>query len=247
MTRPVCWSKSWRLTPRMKTRAPLTSRSSPRISTRRKPIRTVAASTTSPSGDRSVTWRSWRTGARRTRRRRPGSRGARRRGRRAAAPADGRAPASGSAASARTAAPAVWRDRVLDLAGQLGRSSGTCGAAAACDVRRPVERRLDRPAGRRLATREPDATVSSSVPVARSSAESGDRADVGEVDGAGRVQEDRTADPAVPPLVLVLDVGRVGPLHDARAERVRSRPEPVGQVELRGEVRVLADADRRRH
>ena len=47
----------------------------------------------------------------------------------------------------------------------------------------------------------------------------------------------------MPPLVLVLDVGRVGPFHDAQAEGVRARPEAVGQVELGGEVRVLADPD----
>ena len=46
--------------------------------------------------------------------------------------------------------------------------------------------------------------------------------DVGEVDRAGRVQEDRPGDPAVPPLVLVLDVGRVGPLDDRQPERVRA-------------------------
>ena len=68
-------------------------------------------------------------------------------------------------------------------------------------------------------------TVRSSVPVVRSSARPAIDPDVGEVDGVRGVQEDRAGDAAVPPLVLVLDVGRVGPLDDAQGQRVRARAE----------------------
>ena len=73
--------------------------------------------------------------------------------------------------------------------------------------------------------------------------EPGDRPDVGEVDRSGRVQEHRAGDPAVPPLVLVLDVRRVRPLHDPQRQRVRARPDEVGEVELGGQVGVLAEPD----
>ena len=72
----------------------------------------------------------------------------------------------------------------------------------------------------------PSPTVERSVPVVRSSAEPGVDREVGEVRRAGRVQEHRARDAAVPPLVLVLDERRVGPLHDASARSVvRARPE----------------------
>ena len=63
------------------------------------------------------------------------------------------------------------------------------------------------------------------------------------MDRSGRVQEDRAGEPAVPPLVLVLDVRRVGPLDHAQVERVLAGPDEIGHVELGGEVGVLADAD----
>ena len=74
--------------------------------------------------------------------------------------------------------------------------------------------------------------------------QSGDRLDVGEVDRAGGVQEDRAGDAAVPPLVLVLDVRRVRPLDDGQPERVRSRPQvrPSGRTRT-ARCGVLADAD----
>ena len=86
------------------------------------------------------------------------------------------------------------------------------------DAARAPPRRVQ--PGRQLAAREADAsTVRSSVPVVRSSARPAIDPDVGEVDVTGRVQEHRAGDPAVPPLVLVLDVRRVGPLDDAQPER----------------------------
>ena len=89
----------------------------------------------------------------------------------------------------------------------------------------------------------PTSTVRSSVPVARSSARPPIAWMSARWTGARRVQEHRAGDPTVPPLVLVLDVGRVGPLHDPERERVRPGPQTVGHVELGGEVRVLADPD----
>ena len=58
------------------------------------------------------------------------------------------------------------------------------------------------------------------------------------------VEEHLAVDARVPPLVLVLDVGRVGPPHHLRGEQVRLRRTHVlGDVELGFEARVLADAD----
>ena len=68
--------------------------------------------------------------------------------------------------------------------------------------------------------------------------------DVGQVHRRGRVEEGRPGQTAVPPLVLVLDEARVGPLHHGQPDRVgRTGPDHGGDVELRGQVRVLADAD----
>ena len=67
--------------------------------------------------------------------------------------------------------------------------------------------------------------------------------DVGDVLARRRVQEHVARQAAVPPLVLVLDVGRVGPLHDAPRQRVLARPQPIRQVELGCEMRVLTDAE----
>ncbi len=64
------------------------------------------------------------------------------------------------------------------------------------------------------------------------------------MDRPGRVEVDRAGDPAVPPLVLVLHVGRIRPLHDPQVQGVRAGSETVGQVELRRQVRILADPDR---
>jgi hypothetical protein len=61
---------------------------------------------------------------------------------------------------------------------------------------------------------------------------------------ARRVEEDRARDAAVPPLVLVLDVARVGPLdHDEPDDVALAGADVSGDVELAGEVGVLADAD----
>ena len=223
MTRPVCWSKSWRLTPRMKTRCPLTSRSRPRISTRRKPTRTRRRlddrrRPASRSDDRQ---RRRGSGCLR----RPARDVRERRGASVTEPVERRRHAGGGAASqagsssARQRPPAAWRymsalvvERPALERPAVDAARRRRGAARST----PVERRLDRPA--RPAARRPGtrpSTVRSSVPVVRSSARPAIAADVGEVDRLGRVQVDRAGDPAVPPLVLVLDVGRVGPLHDA--------------------------------
>ena len=73
----------------------------------------------------------------------------------------------------------------------------------------PLERRLDRPARRQLAAREPDRDGQVERAGRQVVGQAGIDADVREVDVAGGVQEDRARDAAVPPLVLVLDVGRV--------------------------------------
>ena len=100
-----------------------------------------------------------------------------------------------------------------------------------------------RPARRQLVAREADRDREVERAGRQVVGETGRDPDIGEIDRLRRVQEDRAGDPAVPPLVLVLDERRVGPFDDAQAEGVRARPEPAGQVELRGEVRVLADPD----
>ena len=47
----------------------------------------------------------------------------------------------------------------------------------------------------------------------------------------------------MPPLVLVLDERGVGPLHDGEPEVVRTGSQVAGDVELGGEVGVLAQPD----
>ena len=90
---------------------------------------------------------------------------------------------------------------------------------------------------------KPTVTVRSSVPVVRSSARPASTRTSARWTGRVAYRKTGRRDPAVPPLVLVLDVGRVRPLHDAQGQGVRPGPEALGEVELRGEVRVLADAD----
>ncbi len=91
--------------------------------------------------------------------------------------------------------------------------------------------------------REPD--VDRQVERARGQVvgEAADRRDVGHVHGLRRVQVHRAGDAAVPPLVLVLDVRRVGPLHDRQPQVVRLRQDEGRDVELRREMGVLADPD----
>ena len=109
-----------------------------------------------------------------------------------------------------------------------------------------------RPSSTRTSTCQPSAaavppqstcTATSRVPVVRSSARPGIGPDVGQVHGSGGVEEDRARDPAVPPLVLVLDVGGVRPLHDGQADPVGAGRHEARHVELGGQVRVLAEAD----
>ena len=108
-----------------------------------------------------------------------------------------------------------------------------------------VEARLDGPAG--LRARAPGTrrvTARSSVPVVRSSARPAIDADVGQVDVAPVAY--RKTGRLIPPChhwswsstYVASDH-----LTTRRRQRVRARPEAVGQVELGGEVRVLADAD----
>ncbi len=74
--------------------------------------------------------------------------------------------------------------------------------------------------------------------------EVGDDVDVREVHRCGGVEEDRPGDPAVPPLVLVLDEGGVRPLDDGEPDDVGpARAQLRGHVELARQVRVLAHAD----
>ena len=110
-------------------------------------------------------------------------------------------------------------------------------------LRQPVEPRLDPPAGPRHGP--PPAHAHVEIERARRPVrlEPGVRAHVGEVDGPGGVQEHGAGDPAVPPLVLVLDVRGVGPLHDGQPEGVAARLQDVGHVELGRKVRVLAHPD----
>ena len=105
------------------------------------------------------------------------------------------------------------------------------------------EGRLDGMARRELVAGKPDRDGQVERSGRQVVRQAGGRADVGQVDRAGRIEVDRAADPAVPPLVLILDVGRVRPLDDPQRERVGSRLEAVREVELGGQVRVLPDAD----
>ncbi len=102
---------------------------------------------------------------------------------------------------------------------------------------------LDRPAGPRIAACRADVHPQVDRPGHEVLGEPADRPDVGEMGRPGRVQDHGPADAAVPPLVLVLDVGRVGPLHDAQRQAVGARPGHLGQVELGGEMGVLAEPD----
>ena len=67
------------------------------------------------------------------------------------------------------------------------------------------------------------------------------RLHVGQVDRTCGEEVDGARDAAVPPLILVLDVARVRPLDHPQPDRVRTRPEQARQVELRRQVRVLAE------
>ncbi len=63
---------------------------------------------------------------------------------------------------------------------------------------------------------------------------------VGEVLQAGGVEVDRARQATVPPLVLVLDERGVRPLDDLQSKRVGALAHMGADVELRGQVRVLA-------
>ena len=232
--------------------APLTSRSTPRTSTRRKPTRSSTSSAT-VAGRREQTDRQ---GIERRDLGRPGLDAgdlerATRRSLRAAAGAGGRGPASRSAplGDASVAADDVpghqTRSRVPSRTSSSRRPAAGLGTQSTSS---PPRRAGPRPSSRLRARcrRTPTRTSRSSVPVRQVVRQAGDRPDVGEIDRPGRVQEDRPRDPAMPPLVLVLDVGRVRPLHDAQRQRVRARPDDIGEVELGGEVGVLARARPRR-
>ena len=147
----MCWSKSWRLTPRMKTRRPLISRSTPRTSTRRKPTgpwparrprRPGAGASTSSVVERSgASADHGSTSGTLERRTRPA--------RRAAAPGGGRAPPSRRRRSATggRSADGVAPHQVL-----LGRDRRQSGPAARGGTGPPQrrqqarDRRLDGPA-----------------------------------------------------------------------------------------------------
>ncbi len=66
---------------------------------------------------------------------------------------------------------------------------------------------------------------------------------VREVDSRRGIEEHGTGYPAVPPLVLILYVGGIGPFDDAKRDRVGAGPHEPGDVELGREVRVFAHAD----
>ncbi len=171
MTRPVCWSKSWRLTPRMKMRSPLNRRSTPRISTRRNPMRSTCRSISVPSAERSVTWRSRSAGVSAVQRgtsgisrsqwTRPGRGGACRR--------NSASQAAWSAGSPTTAAgpPTMWRWTISGN-GHAGGPGGSLVARTA-GSRPAISASTTHPAlGATPAN--PMSTVRSSVPVVRSSA-----------------------------------------------------------------------------
>ena len=124
---------------------------------------------------------------------------------------------------------------------RLFRSTGT--ASVRSDSSTAVEAGLDAPAGRQVAAREPERDGQVERAGRQVVGETGIDPDIGQVDVARRVQEDRPGDPAVPPLVLVLDEGRIRPLDDAQRQGVGARPDAAGQVELRGEVGILPDPD----
>ena len=108
---------------------------------------------------------------------------------------------------------------------------------------RPRNRRFHAIAGRRPSVDHADVDREIQRSGPQIVGQTGGRADVGQEHAPGGVQEDRSRDPAVPPLILVLDIGRVGPFHDAQGQDVRPRRGETGEVELRRQVGVLRDAD----
>ena len=110
---------------------------------------------------------------------------------------------------------------------------------------RPIsELRLDRPAGLFLVgAAEVDVGQKLEGPGPEIAGQTGVDPHVGEVDAGRGVKEHGASDPAVPPLVLVLDEGRIGPLHHAQGDLVGAGPDEARDVELRGQMGVLPDAD----
>ena len=227
-----------------RTRRPLMSRSSPRISTRRNPTAGALPRRLDPSGRGGAPSGSESAGLGRPRRD----------VRDVDAPRDQpgvgstcqpniaaqSAASSSSTGATRSPAPGGTDHGRTGLA-SLCAGAGDAGRGAEGLVH-ALERRLDPPAGLRR-RRPPNATrtSSSSVPVVRSSASPpspGRRRDR----SAGRVQVHRRGEAAVPPLVLVLDERRVGPLDD----RSRTVWRPAGRRSRCRTRRRAASPSRRR-
>ena len=110
-------------------------------------------------------------------------------------------------------------------------------------VDRLADGRFDRPARLGLDPDEANFGPELERPGSEVLGEPADCPDLGQVDPARGVQEDRAGDAAVPPLILILDVRCVGPLDHAQPNRIRPGRDQRGEVELRGKVGVLAQAD----
>jgi hypothetical protein len=102
---------------------------------------------------------------------------------------------------------------------------------------------LDRPVGTGVRVQAAEVHGEVQRPGAQVVGQPRGRDDVRDVDAVGHVQVHAPGDAAVPPLILVLDVGGVRPLHDGQPQDVGPAPEEIGHVELGGEVRVLAQPD----
>ncbi len=99
-----------------------------------------------------------------------------------------------------------------------------------------ADMRLESPPRLRIDPFEPDAHVELERAGVQVVGEPTDRADVRDMDGSRGEQEDRPRDPAVPPLVLILDVARVGPFDHRQSDGVVARLDDIRHVEFGGEM-----------
>ncbi len=120
--------------------------------------------------------------------------------------------------------------------GVLEVDGGGCFPAVAGDAHRPALRPVA--VGADVDDRAQPAIAALGVVV-------GGDVEVGDVDRRRRVHEDVTVQARVVPVVLVLEVGGVGPAHDRERQlEGATRLDDVGEVDLVGQPRVLAHGER---
>ncbi len=225
----------------------------PRTSTRRNPIRRSTRSTTAPSGPRRITSRRRSAGTSADHGVTPGTLAESRTRPVRGGRTDGSAWCQRSTSSGSWRAPAasrLTRSRTPRRGGPgTAQSPGPGGGGGACGhdggerLGEPLQRRLDPEPRRERGPGPAEAHLDGERARRPVGVEPRVDHEVGEVRRPGRVQEHGAGDAAVPPLVLVLDERGVRPLHDGQPERVRTRLQDAREVELRRQVRVLADAD----